>query len=369
VKTPHPASGGPRRLLTCTHSAIDPASRFRVLQYVPYLEKAGWRVTHRPNFPSRYWEAPPLAPRWRSRLRKWAKRLGKLSRRRDIFDAARHDVVFLNRDLWGGEVQWEQRLLRSNPRVIFDFDDAIFLGPERENHIGWICRHAAWVTAGNEHLAAFARRFTDRVTVLPTVVEVVRYAPADPPSASVPVRVGWMGSDLSIRETLFPHLAMLGRLQRRLDFDFVVVSRPRRELPPDGGLRWRFVEWSPAVEENIARHIDIGLMPLVDDEFQRGKCGLKLLQYMAAALPVVASPIGVNRHIVQPGRTGFLAATEAEWHDALAALIASPALRREMGMNARVFCAEHYSLEAWLPKMLQLFDRVASGRFTGSPNQ
>jgi glycosyltransferase involved in cell wall biosynthesis len=358
TETLHPGKGG--RLMGCTHSSIDPASRFRFLQFVPHLEQAGWRISHRPNFPSRYWEAPAKSPRWRSLQRKWGKRLGRASRRRDLFDAAWYDLVFINRDLWGGEVRWEREMIRRNPRVIFDFDDAIFLGEERRNHIEWVCRHAAWVTAGNERLADFARKVTNRVTVIPSVVDFARYKPSPHDAAPRRVRVGWMGSDLSIRETLFQYLDMLAGLQRQLDFDFVIVSKPRRELPAGSGLRWHFVEWSPQVEENIGQHFDIGLMPLLDDEYQRGKCGMKILQYMAGAIPVIASPVGVNRNFIEHGRTGFLAGSEAEWYDTLRALTASAALRRELGMNGRVFCDEHYSLRIWLPLLLEIFDRVAS---------
>ncbi|NBP52407.1 MAG: glycosyltransferase, partial [Actinobacteria bacterium] len=177
-------------------------------------------------------------------------------------------------------------------------------------------------------------------------------------AASGPPRVGWLGSDLSIRETLYPAWEMLGRVQRSLGFEFVICSRPR-PVPPSDGLRWRFVEWSPETEERIARHVDIGIMPLVDEPFQRGKCGMKLLQYMAAGLPVVASPIGVNTSIVADGRTGFLAASEHEWHAALGRLVADAAMRRAFGLAGRARCDHGYSTRHWAGRLLEIFDRVA----------
>ena len=154
------------RLMACSHSRDDPASRFRVVQYLPHVAAAGWEVTHRPNVPSRYWR-PRLPLRWlRSIERRTAVGLRRWNRRRDIRDAADCDVVFLNRDLQEGAAVWERRLFAANPRVVFDFDDAIHLGAEKRAHIGWVCRQAAWVTPGNETLAAFAREFTDRVTVI-----------------------------------------------------------------------------------------------------------------------------------------------------------------------------------------------------------
>jgi glycosyltransferase involved in cell wall biosynthesis len=346
-------------LIACSHSRDDPASRFRVLQYLPHLEAAGWRVAHRPNRPSRYWK-PPLRP-----LKVFAGAARHLSRRRDIRDAAAYDAVLLNRDLLKGDIAWEKRLFARNRNVVFDFDDAIFLGQKRQDHIGWICAEARWVTAGNDYLADFARRFTDRVTVLPTVVETDRYLLRSAleqdmagPVETRRVRVGWLGSDLSIRETLFVHWEMIARLQQKLDFDLVICSWPRPK-PPSNVVRWRFVPWSPSTEEEIAREIDIGIMPLVDNEYQRGKCGLKLLQYMAAGLPVIASTIGVNGSIVEHGTSGYLAGDEAAWLDALAALIGSADLRRRFGEAGRRRCEADFALKTWLPTLLGILDAAA----------
>jgi glycosyltransferase involved in cell wall biosynthesis len=298
-------------------------------------------------------------PGWRGLQRRAAAWTRTWHRRRDVRDAAGFDVVFLNRDLHRGRRIWEERLFAANPRVVFDFDDAIYLGHKRP-HIEWICHHAAWVTAGNQTLADFARQCTDRVTLLPTVVDPARYALHDAGGAlpTAPLRVGWLGSDLSIRETLYPHWEMLGGLQRALGFDFVICSRPRPQ-PPSDALRWRFVEWSPRAEEEIGRHIDVGVMPLVDDEFQRGKCGLKLLQYMAAGLPVIASPVGVNRALVRAD-TGFLAASEHEWHAALRALRDSPERRTALGRAGRARCERDFSLRHWAGTLHDILSEVAS---------
>ena len=357
-------------LMALSHSRDDPASRFRVVQYLPLLEAAGWTVTHRPNVPSRYWKSSASLRPLRSIQRRAGVAARRFNRRRDIRDAASYDVAFLNRDLQEGELAWEKRLFASNPHVVFDFDDAIFLGEKRHNHMAWVCGHAAWVMTGNDHLAAFAHRFTDRVTVVPSVVATERYelhALCDGPASergdrdNRRLRVGWLGSDLSIRETLFPHWEMLGRIQQMLDFDVVVCSRPR-PTPPSNAVRWTFLEWSPSTEEQIARHIDIGIMPLVDTEFQRGKCGIKLLQYMAAGVPVVASPVGVNASLVQDGKNGFLADTEHQWREALAALTESAELRRKCGLAGRQLCDSRYSLRTWLPILLNIFDSVAPER-------
>lgn len=346
-----------KRLIAFAHAPDNPACRFRIGQYVPCFTQAGWQVSLRTMHPPDPWRSPlaqPLGAVHRA-LRQGSRTLW---RRWDIRAAARYDAVLLNRDLLGGRVAYERALLRRNPRVVFDFDDAIFLDGKAA-HTEWICRRAAWVTAGNDNLASFARQFTDRVTVLPTVVDpdayVVREATRIPDLA----RVGWLGSGYSIRQTLYPHLPMLARLQETLGFELVVVSSPRPDINVPG-LRWRFVEWSAEVETRVGDLCDVGIMPLVDEPYQRAKCGCKLLQYMAAGLPVVASPVGINADLVSHGGRGYLASTEDEWRQAIETLLADPLLRTRMGREGRRFVERDYSRRRWFPVLLETLERVAS---------
>ena len=354
-----------RRLLALAHTADDPATRFRIGQYIPYLERAGWRVSLRTNRPPRPWQSPIRNPVlrgihqrqgvWRRRVNRW----------RDIRSAAGFDVVFLNRDVLESDIRYERFLLRRNSRLIFDFDDAIFLDG-KEAHATWVFRRAAWVTAGNADLADFARRFTDRVTILPTVIDTDAYAQAAVRPGGRPFRVGWCGSDLSIRQTLFPHLDLLARLQRRLGFEFVIMTRPRLQLP-ETSLCWTFEEWDEDKETRLASYFDAGIMPLTSDKYQRYKCGCKLLQYMASGLPSVASPVGINIRLIEAGRSGFLAATEDEWAQAIGRLMSNGRMCREMGSAGRAYVVKEYSLQAWLPVLLELLDRVADLSASGRP--
>lgn len=361
------------KLMALTHSRTDPASRFRVLQYVEPLEDCGWTVTHRPNKPSRFWKPGSRISAVRKLERHVARKLRRLNRDRDIRDAGKADVVFLQRDMLEGDLAWEKRLFAENPHVLFDFDDAIFLGEKRRNHIAWICEHAAHVTVGNAYLADFARQYSDRVSIIPSVVPTAGYAlhplaraADDGRTEMAKLRVGWLGSDLSIRETLFPRWEMLAKIQKLLDFDFIVCSAPR-PTPPSRDLGWSFLEWSPVIEERIGMHFDIGIMPLEDNEYQRGKCGMKLLQYMAAGLPVVASPVGVNADLVRHGETGFLAESVADWHDAISALQLSPDLRARFGRAGRALCEARYSRQVWFPVLQQLLATVSGQHALGAP--
>ena len=335
------------RLLAVTHGSRDPASRFRVLQYLPHLRRLGWQVTHAPNRPERPEQRRrgPLL----GRVDGLRRRLARLS---DIRAAAAHDLVWVNRDLLGGDPAWEERLARRGRPVVFDFDDAIYL-TDRRGHFPRTVELAAWVLAGNETLAAEARRYSDRVSVLPTTIEVERYHVARHGEGQL--RVGWCGSDLSIRQTLLPLLPLLGRLQRQQGFRFVIMSWPRPALP--GDLAWDFVPWSPLEEARLGQHFDLGLMPLLDTPFQAAKCGCKLLQYLACGLPAVASPLGVNAAFLAASQGGLPALGAAGWGEAIAHY-ADPAHRAEAGRRGRAWVAAHYSLERWLPDLEALLRRL-----------
>jgi glycosyltransferase involved in cell wall biosynthesis len=347
-----------RRLMGMTYSLYGPASRFRFKQFIPFFERAGWQVIHRPNRPNRHWRS-----RLPSRLlRAVHNRFGLMAmagnRWLDLGEAARCDVIFLNRDLGPGREFLRRELFQRNPRVIYDYDDAIFLGRDADN-VRWMCEKAAWVTPGNEYLAEFARQFTDRVSVVPTVVDTHSYRPRTACRQRGP-RVGWSGSDQSIHHTLMHYLPMLARIQQEVDFELVVITNSRPSITePD--LRWTFLPWDEEAEVSGLQTLDIGLMPLKDDEFQRGKCGLKLLQYMAVGIPTIASPVGVNQEITQHGKTGFLASTEADWRGAMMTLARDRELCETMGAAGRQRCVERYSIDRWGPVLLDLFERVSAG--------
>lgn len=345
------------RVLGITQSGFDPASRFRFIQFIPHLEKAGWEVIHRPNRPDRQWNSPLS---WRP-LRAVHYRLGRVAmkwnRMRDLSLARECDAIFVNRDLANEGFFLQSLVAPHMPRVVYDFDDAIFIG-KREHAVRWLCERAGWVTPGNEYLAEYSRKHNSHVTVVPTVIDTDAYQPRKYGASDTrsKVRIGWSGSDQSIGSTLVPRLEMLKALQTRIPFELVVITNTRPTLPVE--IEWSFVPWRESDEHLLSTRMDIGIMPLKDDAFQKGKCGLKLLQYMAAGLPTVASPVGVNAEIVLPGLTGFQASTDAEWHEALGRLVRSADLRASMGNEGRKRCEQHYSVNRWLPELIQIFEKV-----------
>src|SRR5690606_30410802 len=150
-------------------SAVDPASRFRSIQFIPHLEKAGWRVDHRPNRPDRLWQSPLKRRLARALHYRAGRAMMKFNRLLDSFAADDFDAIFVNRDFAAEGPLFEKVFRDVIRKAVFDFDDAIFIG-RREKIVRWMCANAFWVTPGNEYLANYARQFTDCITIVPTVI-------------------------------------------------------------------------------------------------------------------------------------------------------------------------------------------------------
>lgn len=268
-------------------------------------------------------------------------------------------------------------LRRRSPYLLFDFDDAIWLRRRRDNtvcsasprtrlRLAMALRLVDRVIAGNEYLASYARRWSRCVTVLSTPIDEEYYDPAraDSGSRGLPaggsgtpasVCLGWVGhpSNLTYLRRIEPALASLARRYQGLTLR-VICSDPFDSvvIPVDN------IPWSLSEEVANLRGIDIGLMPLEDDAWTRGKCGYKALQYLAAGIPAVCSPVGMNAQIITEGETGLLAADLPDWEQQIARLILSPALRERLGAAGREAALQDYSLERLAPRLAQL---LASG--------
>jgi glycosyltransferase involved in cell wall biosynthesis len=224
------------------------------------------------------------------------------------------------------------------------------------------------VTVGNGYLGLRAKGAGAReIAEIPTVVDLRCYPErrADAVHDVGAIRLGWIGSPLTSAylEWLRP---VLGELASRIPFRIILVGASPAAL---AGLPVERVAWSPATEAAHLARFDIGLMPLPDLPWERGKCGYKLIQYMASSLPVVASPVGANRDIVVPGETGFLAETPADWVSALTRLAQEPALRRRMGMAGRRRAEWHYSLRAMAPEFMGLLSNVEAPLAAAEPRR
>jgi glycosyltransferase involved in cell wall biosynthesis len=212
------------------------------------------------------------------------------------------------------------------------------------------------VIVGNDYLGERARQAgARRVELLPTVVDTSRYT-VTLTAPSQPLTIGWMGSPSTA-----PYLHFVAPvLQRMIDSYGLRVVAIGANPDQLRGLAFEVRSWSEELEVDEIHRFDIGIMPLPDEPFERGKCGYKLIQYMACGKPVVASAVGTNTILVRQGINGFLARTELEWLEALEYLVNDPPLRHRMGTSGRMMVEREYSLRATAPRLAGLLRSVAS---------
>jgi glycosyltransferase involved in cell wall biosynthesis len=319
--------------------------RYRVAAFRPFWERADCHLTILP-LPSRWWD-------WFS--------LSKALRRAD--------AVLLQRKLLQ---PWQLRLLRRSSRfLLFDLDDAVFLRDSfakkglhckrRERRYLATVAAADAVVAGNPFLKKWTAHWThrDHVHVIPTCVDPSAYPLAGHQATGLDVQLVWVGSSSTLKglHATRPLLEHLGRsipgIRLKLVCDRFLELRDMPVVP---------CPWKEATEAAEIAAADIGISWLPDDLWSRGKCGLKVLQYMAAGLPVVANPVGVQAEMVRDGETGFLAETPAQWAEAIGRLAYDPALRRQMGQAARRRVEEEFSLRAGAERWQAVLDRARPQR-------
>jgi len=340
------------------------STRQRLLQYLPGFRAAGIEVEYRPLLSTAYVRSLATGERQSRRDIAWA----YAQRLHQLRAPHQADLIWIYAELFPWLPGAAERLaFRPGLPVIYDMDDAFFVPYDLngnlvlrrllEGKLNALMGGAAAVTCGNAYLADHARPLCRETLIVPTVVDTARYSP-HPRSAGGPLVVGWIGSP-STWPQVRPLIPLLAQLSATGDVRIKVVGAgAKAEADRFPGLE--LANWSEADEIAEVQAMDIGIMPLQDDPFVRGKSGYKLIQYMACGLPVVASPIGVNSQLVQHGVNGLLASSPDEWKTALDHLISDPALRRHMGEAGRVRAVEHYSLASQLPRLIDLFRSVVA---------
>jgi glycosyltransferase involved in cell wall biosynthesis len=339
------------------------SSRQRLLQYVPHLRAAGIDVEYYPLLPNDYVQAIAAGghyPRWRI-VRDYVRQLSRLVHK------GQYDLLWVYADAFPYLPAWFERLVTGSGKpIVYDLDDAFFhhYDDNPDPLVLWILKDkfkklfgsASACTFGNNYLKEYAAPFCGKSQVLPTVVDMSVYVPlADRPPG--PLVIGWIGSPTTW-PNVRPFLPLLARLCAEYGAQVHAVGAgPSAEQDLFPGLE--LIDWSEATEVAEIQHMDIGIMPLFDRPFERGKCGYKLIQYMACGLPVVASPVGVNREIVQDGANGFLATDESDWREALARLIADPEMRSRFGKAGRSIAEADYSLEIQAPRLIEILKDTA----------
>lgn len=281
-----------------------------------------------------------------------------------LFSAYQYDYIFIHREaapLGPPIFEWFlAKVLRK--KIIFDFDDAIWIpNTTQENRIAawfkafWkvklICKWSYKVVGGNEYLCDFAKQVNKNVVLIPTCVDVVHGHNKEKIHQHNHVVIGWTGS----HSTLFyldKILPILQELSAVYEFEFILIANKNPQLKLKN---YRFIKWNEATEIDDLIKIDIGLMPLEMDKWSEGKCGFKLIQYMALGIPSIASPVGVNKKIVTDGINGFLAITPEDWRQHLINLLSDFELRKKIGAQGRSLIVEQYSVQANSRKFIELF--------------
>lgn len=364
------AAVSPRRtfvlFLTPYPPGVAPSQRFRFEQYFDELRARKIEVSVQPFLSYSSWKT--IYSKGGHAKKVLAVVLGFCRRMAGLLDAARADFVFVHREASPlGPPIFEWTLAKVlGKKIIYDFDDAIWLTDRAsETRIArvlkWrqkvpvVCRLAYRVSAGNEYLCAFARNYCKRVVLNPTTIDINHHqiSKAHPARQSGLLTIGWTGthSTLKYLELLAPVLRQIGHKYPFVDF--VVIS----DVAPNFKLdRLRYIPWNLKHEIRDLSSIDIGVMPLPDDEWSKGKCGFKILQYMALRIPSVCSRVGANIEIVRHGENGFLCATEEEWLHHLSALIESEPLRSTLGDKGYYTVLERYSVDSNARTFLSLFE-------------
>ena len=341
-----------------------PSQRFRFEQYLdiltahghqyrlaPFLSVATWNILYKPG---------QTAAKALGILAGFARRVGLL------FTVPQYDFVFVHREaapVGPPVLEWLMaKVLRK--KLIYDFDDAIWLantseankiaaGMKWHHKVDAICRWAYKNSCGNAYLAGYARQFNPRALVNPTTIDTVHlHNQVRDQAAPGRLVIGWTGTHSTLKY-LDQVVPVLARLEAEgLDFEFRVISNQ----PPAFPLRSLvYLPWRKETEIADLLGFHIGLMPLEDDLWAKGKCAFKALQYMALGVPPLVSPVGMNTEVVQHGRNGFVCATPQEWEASLRRILADAGLRQQLGAAARATIEQRYSVVANTPNFLALF--------------
>ena len=343
-----------------------PGQRYRIEQWEPLLRQHGVEITFAPfediNLNRKIFEPGQISRKARYVAQALGRRLKLLS------SLHKYDLVYMYREAaLVGPPLFEMLIKKRGVPIVYDYDDAIFLpaASSANRALSWlkfprkvkkICSIAAHVMVGNQYLADYALKWNNKVSIVPSTIDMNKYQfDASQRSTDKPV-IGWSGSITTVPylETVGPALQKLAREE---EFRFRFIGPSEWKLT---GVDVESVRWRSKTEAHDLSALDVGLMPLPDDPWTRGKCGMKALQYMALGISTVCSPVGFNAALIQDGENGCLASSEEEWVEKMRTLLRSPELREKLGEAGRHTVEHQYTATVQAPRVLQIF-RAAAG--------
>ncbi|MBX3163058.1 MAG: glycosyltransferase [Bacteroidetes bacterium] len=354
----------PQVLILCAHRPKrSPSQRYRFEQYLPFLEKQGFSFTFSYLLNEQDDKTFYAQGKFPAKIFILLKSI--FIRVNDCFRFKHYDIIFIQREaLFLGTSFFEKRAFRSGKKVMFDFDDSIWLADTSPGNKKWEwikqpekffknVSYAHCVIAGNAYLASKAEPYNNNVKIIPTSIDTHFHIPKPELRNKETLVIGWSGSISTVKhfEMILPVLIKLKDVYKNnIRFKIIGGKNYKNNL-----LEVEAIDWSEETEVDELNSFDIGIMPLPDDEWTKGKCGLKGLSYMACEIPVIMSKVGENKNIITHAQNGFLAHDENEWFELLKQLIENKTLRETLGKAGRKTVIEKYSVEANKENYLEVF--------------
>lgn len=348
-----------------------PSQRFRFEQYIYLLSEKGYKITFLPLYKQSNWQS---FNQKEGSLFNSIKLIGEIVRQVLMsFYSLSADYVFIHREILPIGPPFLEWIIGNifKKKIIYDFDDAIWLTDKTDE--GWLERKLRWrskvgliskwsykVSTGNAYLAAYAKNFNSNVIINPTTIDTKKvhnpnlFKKTTRSLAEIPsITIGWTGSHSTLKylEELEPVLKKIQKKHPSISFLVIADRSPKLDL-----TNLIFKPWSKESEVSDLMFADIGIMPLPNDSWSKGKCGFKALQYLSLEIPCLASPVGVNTSIIDHEVNGFLCKTENDWLYYLDLLIKDQSLRKNVGMKGRITVIDHYSVHSNASLFLSLFE-------------
>lgn len=370
----------PHRILYFTkYSRNAGSSRLRSFQYFPFLEAAGFQVEVSPLFGEKY-----LQQLYAGQSTKREAFKGYLKRFLKIFSVNNYDAIVIEKELFPFLPAFVEQILNLlGVKYIVDYDDAVFHNYDLSSNavvksilgkkIDTVMKNAAVVVAGNSYLADRAKKSgAKNIELIPTVIDLERYPLIKKTETFHPPRrngerkisspnekfvIGWIGTKSTFEKHLLPQKSWILKAQEIEGVEFHIVGIPKNQ---DLGNRVQYITWSEDSEVSEIQKFDVGIMPLEDSPWEKGKCSYKIIQYFACGIPAIVSPIGMNKEVVTPGENGFWASTEEEWLTAIQTLKQDKELRNVMGLEGRKAVENTYSIQVTSNKWVGILKRKIS---------